>query len=483
MKTVIAAVIFVSLYCVDVRAFDLKQYQQQQEQEKQQALERIKKLNSIMTSPSTLDAVFINSAGHSLGGVTGFAAKEMVYFPNDKIPLGPPQFIIAKFTTGPDGAAVLKSPKGPFSEIRGSLPGYQDTRYPLSMEESNPKYIVMLKDGDKDILSSDRFCEVFNYGWQPINKLVPPNLQSSDVFQAKIHAVENWKNDQYRPVTTTQLNDLLAAYHELFQNIPGIKVPPFTPLGPPVRAVTISEAKRLLSTYMASDLYPIPGWWLLQYANSNDTPSTPAKVGCGLTLLDCYKSTLNPNEALKIAPTSQDALNGNPGNLSSSWFEVAVTDAAHKPVINIPVTFTAPINGGVQLGSCRPKVATVSTNTDDNGLTHVFVILPNTSNESSQVIAFIGTNAIAQPSNTITRLPCKSEAGRKFPSPYLANVTADVNIDGSVDMHWINRADPEDSNSIDITYADGAGNLVKAGTASPGSSYLHIPPENNFQSH
>jgi hypothetical protein len=221
----------------------------------------------------------------------------------------------------------------------------------------------------------------------------------------------------------------------------------------------------------------MPAWWLAFYFPSYAifTSTTLAPSGSGLTLLQSYQQGRNP-QGTGITVVSGNNQTGSPGGLVPQPIIVSVTDVSNNPIVNTPVSFTVGQGGGTLLASSSAAQSTTLTlQTDSSGQARVYFQLPNSTNTKSTITCA----ATSQPYALSISLTEFSDTGTgSYDSPFApSQVNATMNPDGSVDVTWVNNADPADTNAIDITYQDRNGNWVTATSVPAGSSSTHIPPQ------
>ena len=223
----------------------------------------------------------------------------------------------------------------------------------------------------------------------------------------------------------------------------------------------------------------IPDWWERFYGITN--ANALAVRGDGLSNLQAWQQGLNPNDFYNgvtplLTVVSGNGQTGPVNGLLPQAMIVSLSGSNGTPLINAPVSFST-TGGTLQASSIGTPATTISTRTDGSGQAKAFLTLPNTASANVTITARAGLVPHSASTN-FTEVSDNGGGTGSYDSPFApSQVNATMNPDGSVDVTWVNNADPADTNAIDITYQDRNGNWVTATSVPAGSSSTHIPPQ------
>lgn len=235
----------------------------------------------------------------------------------------------------------------------------------------------------------------------------------------------------------------------------------------------IGQAKRLFSFDLTATIDGVLAGWESYYGITD--VNALALRGDGLSNLQAYRMGLNPNDYYNGANPNLSIVNGNNqtgpvnGPLPQPLI-VSVTDGNGNPYIGAPVSFTTGA-GTLQSGSTGKPGATITVLSDGSGLARAFLTLPNIPNAPVAIFATTG--------NAQTSFSEQSDNGSgTYVNPFApSQVTANVNVDGSVDITWINNADPNDPRPIQVAYMDTNNTMQTITTVPAGSTSYHVPAQ------
>ena len=240
---------------------------------------------------------------------------------------------------------------------------------------------------------------------------------------------------------------------------------------------TIGQAKYLFSFDLTGDAIPDSWedyythieWWEDYYASHNDAAtSSNALIELQAFTQSHYFNGATPTLSIVNGNNQTGPVNG----LLPLPLVVSVTDSNGNPYIGAPVTFSTGI-GALQASSIGTPVNTITVQSDGSGLAKAFLTLPNTTNATLTIDVKAG---IAQTS--FSEQSDNGSSTNSYVNPFVpSQVTANVNVDGSVDITWINNADPNDPRPIQVAYMD-TNNIMQTITTVPaGSTSYHVPPQ------
>jgi len=244
------------------------------------------------------------------------------------------------------------------------------------------------------------------------------------------------------------------------------------------RLIPVSKISRLnLSFDDSLKVGIMDGWKLYYFNNVGISPDNPAPSGRGETLKQAYENGHNPIDFyvgtlpnLKII--SGNSQTGTQGTLLKNPLLVSVTDSSGSLISNAPVHFEIHEGGGIFKSPNGQLSSSLDSRTDSSGTASAsFVLLCHTNSTSAiSCSASSGTN-----STNVTFTERSNTNNISSDSIATYNMTAVLNIDGSVDASWENNTSHDDTNEIDITYRNIHGNWAVAATAPAQSTYYHIP--------
>jgi hypothetical protein len=229
----------------------------------------------------------------------------------------------------------------------------------------------------------------------------------------------------------------------------------------------IGQAKQLFSFDVTGDA--IPHWWQHYYAINYPNMQS----GNGLT----YFQAFTERHYYHGATPTLSIVNGNnqtgPVNgLLPQPLIVSVTDGNGNPYVGAPVSFTTGA-GTLQGSSIGTPATTITARSDSSGLAKAFLTLPTTHNATVTISASTGS---AQTS--FSEQSDNGSGTNTYVNPFVpSQVTANVNVDGSVDITWVNNADPNDPRPIQVAYMDTNNTMQTITTVPAGSTSYHVPPQ------
>jgi hypothetical protein len=249
----------------------------------------------------------------------------------------------------------------------------------------------------------------------------------------------------------------------------------------PYALANIGQAKYVFSFDLTAPAGQVPAWWAQYYfGTTNVSPNSLSPSGDGNTLLQDYLLGNNPKDFYNgtlpsLSIVSGASQTGSAGQLLSAPLVVSVTDASNNPILNAPVTFAVGSSGGSLVASSVGTAASSLTiQTDGNGLAQVFYQLPSGNNATSTVTCSTssGTN-----SESVSFSESSDDGTGAYANPFNpSSVVANANDDGSIDVSWVNNADPSDTRPITIKYMDVNGNWQTLVPSVPaGTTHYHVP--------
>ena len=130
----------------------------------------------------------------------------------------------------------------------------------------------------------------------------------------------------------------------------------------------------------------------------------------------------------------------------------------------------------VQVSSVGALATSVTARTGSSGQARVFFQLPNTTSTTSQITC--SATSGSQSTNVIFSESSDNGSG-SYSSPFAPTCFSSiVNPDGSMDIKWINNADPNDTSAqVAIQYYDLSGNLQTAATVPAALQSYHLPKQ------
>jgi hypothetical protein len=130
--------------------------------------------------------------------------------------------------------------------------------------------------------------------------------------------------------------------------------------------------------------------------------------------------------------------------------------------------------GSLVASSVGTAASSLTIQTDGNGLAQVFYQLPSGNNATSTVTCSTssGTN-----SESVSFSESSDDGTGAYANPFNpSSVVANANDDGSIDVSWVNNADPSDTRPITIKYMNANGNWQTLVPSVPaGTTHYHVP--------
>jgi regulation of enolase protein 1 (concanavalin A-like superfamily) len=236
-------------------------------------------------------------------------------------------------------------------------------------------------------------------------------------------------------------------------------------------ALKWSSANQAKEVIPQASLYPaqpedqdgngLPDWWEKQhFGQVGIDPNAPSPAGNGLTIMQAYRSGLDPNDYYSqpggqvlavLSIISGNNQNGAPDQFLGQPLTVKVTDSqTGLPLANAPVSFGVTTQGGGKF-AMQPSLAVQQYNslelrTGANGEASVYYLQPAAENTASQVAARSGL---------ATPVFFAMNTGALSVPSAVADLTAQEQEDGSVVLGWQNTA--TNATAIKITRSDDGG--------------------------